>query len=123
MGTIEIARQTRKLISIEKRSVQVLVLFLLASLYFQSWPIFLGVLLGGGIALLNFRWLWRIVERVLDEEKRPYGFQAFLKFLTLILVLFLAIRFGNVDPVAFLVGLSTLILGIFFEVFRGSFRN
>ena len=58
-------RAIRKLISIEKRTAQIVGLFVAGSFWFGSWPISLGVLLGGGVALLNFRWLLRIWEKVL----------------------------------------------------------
>jgi hypothetical protein len=112
----------RKLVSIEKRSAQILALFLLASLWFQSWPISLGLVLGGGVALLNFRWLWRIMEKYLFENKKHYGLQILLKFLALLGGLFLIIRYGKVNPAAFLVGLSTLVLGIFWEAIREPLR-
>ncbi len=79
--------------------------------------------MGGGVALLNFRWLWQIMEKLIFEKKRHYGFQVLIKFLALFLVLFLVIRYGRVNPVAFLVGLSTLVMGIFFEVLRESLKN
>jgi hypothetical protein len=116
-------QETQKLISIEKRSAQILAFFLLASLWFQSWSISLGLVLGGGVALLNFHWLWRIMERFLFEKKRHYGLQVLLKFLALLVGLFLIIRYGRVNPAAFLVGLSTLVMGIFFEVIRESLRT
>ena len=116
-------QETQKLISIEKRSAQILAFFLLASLWFQSWSISLGLVLGGGVALLNFWWLWQIMEKLLFEKKRHYVFQVLIKFLILALVLFLVIRYGRVNPVAFLVGISTLVMGIFLEMFWESLKN
>jgi len=116
-------QETQKLVSIEKRSAQILALLLLASLGFQSWSVSLGFLLGGGVALLNFRWLWRMMEKVLFEKKKYYALQALVRFLALLVGLFLIIRYGKVHPVAFLVGLSTLVMGIFFEVLRESIRG
>jgi ATP synthase I chain len=114
--------EAQKLISIEKRSAQILALFLLASLWFQSWSISLGLVLGGGVALLNFHWLGRIMERYLFEKRGHYGLQVLIKFFALLAGLFLIIRYGRVNPTAFLVGLSTLVMGIFFEVIRESLR-
>ena len=82
----------------------------------------MGLVLGGGVALLNFRWLWRIMQKYLFEKKRYYGFQVLIKFLALLVALFLIVLYGGVDPVAFLVGLSTLVMGIFFEMFRESLK-
>ena len=113
-------RERQKLVTIEKRSAQFLVLTLLASLWFQSGPISLGVILGGGVAVLNFRWLWRIVEKVLFEQNKFYGIQALVKFVLLAVVVFLILRYVAVNPIAFIVGLSTLVAGILFEAFRES---
>ena len=113
-------RDTQKLVTIEKRSAQFLILLLLASLWFQSGSVSLGLILGGGVAILNFRWLWRIVEKVLFEQKKFYGVQALGKFILLTIVVFLILRYIAVNPTAFIVGLSTLVVGIFFEVFRQS---
>jgi len=115
-------RETRKLIAIEKRSAQILTLLLLASLWFQSWSISLALILGGGVAILNFRWLWRIVEKVLFEQKKFYGIQALVKFILLVVVVFFILRYLAVNPIAFIVGISTLVLGILFEVFRETLR-
>jgi len=115
-------RETKKLIAIEKRSVQLLLLLLLASLWFQDWSISLGLILGGGVAILNFRWLWRIVEKVLFEQKKFYGIQVLMKFILVGVLVFFILRYLAVNPIAFIVGLSSLVLGILFEVFRESLR-
>ena len=111
-------RETRKLVAIEKRSAQFLILLLLSSLWFQSGSISLGLLSGGAVAILNFRWLWRIVEKVLFEQSKFYGVQALVKFVLLTAVVFLILRYLAVNPIAFIVGLSTLVAGILFEAFR-----
>jgi ABC-type multidrug transport system fused ATPase/permease subunit len=113
-------RETQKLVAIEKRSAQFLIVLLLASLWFQSWSISLGLILGGGVAILNFRWLWRIVEKVLFEQNKFYGIQALVKFIFLVFVVFLIFRYLAVNPIAFIVGVSTLVAGILFEAFRES---
>jgi ABC-type multidrug transport system fused ATPase/permease subunit len=114
--------EARKLLSIEKRTAQILVVFLLASLWFQSWAVSLGLILGGGIALLNFRWLRRILSGYIFAHKKYSLFQLVGKFFALVLVIFLVIRFVRVDPLALVIGISTLVLGIVFEVVRESVR-
>ncbi len=116
-------QETQKLISIEKRSAQILVLFFLASLWFQSWAVSLGILLGGGIGLLNFRWLWRILRGYLFSGKRYSLFQLVGKFFVLLVILFVVIRYVRVNPVAFLAGISTLVLGIVIEAVRQSLKT
>jgi len=108
-------RETRKLSSIEKRSAQILALFLLASLWFHSESVLLGLILGGAVSILNFRWLWRIVEKVLFERKKSYGLQALIRFIVLGFAVGFILLYVQVHPIAFLVGISTLLLGILFE--------
>jgi steroid 5-alpha reductase family enzyme len=79
--------------------------------------------LGGGVAILNFRWLWRIMEKVLFEQKKFYGIQALMKFILLVVVVLFVLRYLAVNPIAFLAGISTLVVGILFEVIRESFRS
>lgn len=74
------------------------------------------------MAILNFHWLWRIMEKMIFEKKKIYGLQVGIKFLALLATVFLIFHFIKVHAVAFLVGISTLLLGIFFEVMRGSLR-
>ncbi len=45
-----------------------------------------------------------------------------MKFILLALVVFLILRYIAVNPIAFIVGLSTPVVGILFEVFRESLR-
>jgi hypothetical protein len=115
-------RETRKLVSIERRSVLILSLFLLASLWFRSWPISFGLILGGAVAILNFCWLAMIMEKVFLERKRLHGLQMFIKFFVLAAIIFLIFRYTRVHPIALTVGLSTLVLGILVEVFKEALR-
>ncbi len=116
-------QEARKLISIEKRSGQILLLFFLASIWFQSWAVSLGIILGGGIALLNFRWLSRILSGYLFSGKRYSLFQLVGKFFFLLGVIFVVIRYVRVNPVAFVTGISALVFGIVIEAIRQSLRT
>jgi len=115
--------EIRKLASMEKRTAQVLFLLLLGSLGFKSGSIAMGLILGGAVAILNFHWLWRIMEKVIFEKKKIHGLQVGLKFLALSAAVFMIFHFVQVHSVAFLVGISTLLPGIFIEVIRGSLRT
>ncbi len=94
-------------------------LLLLGSLWFRSWAVILGVLLGGTVAILNFHWLWLIWGKVLFEKKWLYGFQIFFKFLVLVFVIFIILRYAEINPLAFVVGSSALVVGILYEGIRG----
>lgn len=75
------------------------------------------------MAILNFRWLWRIVEKVFFEGKKFHAVQAFFKFIVLVFVIFCILRFTEANPIAFVVGISTLLSGLLFEVIGESLRT
>ena len=62
------------------------------------------------------------MEKVIFEQKWLHGIQALIKFIALVLVIFLILRFAKVNPIAFVVGISATVLGILFEVVRQSFK-
>jgi hypothetical protein len=107
-----------RLRAMEVRSLQILALFLLGGLGWRSWPVELGLVLGGGVAVLNFRWLRRIMERVVFDRQWHHGVLALFKFSLLVAVIFLILRFARVNAAAFAVGLSVLLPGILWETLR-----
>lgn len=115
-------QETRKLILIEKRATLLLGLLLLASLWFQNWSISLGLILGGGVAILNFRWLRLIMEKVFFLRKKVHILQMIIKFSVLTAVLFLILRYTRANPIALVIGISTLFLSIFGEMLWPSLR-
>jgi len=115
--------ESRKLAQIEKRSLQILGVLVLGSLIWRSWPVSLGLILGGAVALLNFRWLWYIMKKVLLEKKGMHGFQALLKFTALLFTFYLIFRFTGIHPVAFVVGISVLFMSILSETLGESLRH
>ncbi|MCX5907479.1 MAG: ATP synthase subunit I [Deltaproteobacteria bacterium] len=107
---------------IAKRSLQLLAFLILLSLFFASWAVSLGIILGGAVAILNFRWLWLIMEKVLLEKKGIHGLQALVKFTALLAAVYAIFRYIGVAPIAFIVGVSTLFLSIVWETIRESLR-
>ena len=116
--------------SIERTNLYVAGVLCAGSLFFTSLSVTIGVALGAAIVVVNFRWLRRLVERAMDKGRKArktlYGEYA-LKFL-----LFLAIPCGaiyyrkmlfDLDPLAFIVGLSTVFVAICVEGFRGVLKE
>lgn len=116
--------------SIERTNLYVAGALCAGSLFFVSLSVTLGVALGALIVVINFRWLRRLIERAMSKgqktKKTLYGEYA------LKLVLFLAIPCGvvyyrkdlfDLDPLAFIVGLSTVFVAICVEGFRGYFKE
>ena len=102
--------------------MQVLLFAAAVSLFWQSWAFSLGVILGGGVALLNFHWLALIGAKIFLEQKPLYGIQVPIKFIAVILAVFLILTYTKVHAVAFLCGTSTLVLGILYEALRRGVR-
>lgn len=114
--------EIRRLIQIEKRSLQILVLLVLGSLLLQSGPVTLGLILGGAVAVLNFRWLRHMMGKILLEKKGIHALQALVKFTVLLITFYLIFRFTGVHPIAFILGISVLFMSILSETLRESLR-
>lgn len=92
-------------------------------LTFAAWAGFSGsaalsVFLGGGIVIASFEVLkWQLKRALMREGSVPTKgglfFAYYLRYLGTLLFIFLVISFGWVEPIAFLVGLSTVVISIF----------
>jgi hypothetical protein len=85
----------------------------LASLFLRDVPIFLGAFAGSVLAALNwlgFRWVG--VRMAAAGNKKRFGIFLAIKTLAILVAVVLVLGTGRVEPVAFLVGLSSLVLGI-----------
>jgi len=83
-----------------------------------------GAACGAAIAYGNFFLIRRILEKALSgggAVNKAFVVQYTLKFLGLIAVIFLAVRYGGFDVAGFLLGLSSLFLGVLFEALARSF--
>ncbi len=85
----------------------------LASLLLRDVPIFLGALAGSVLAALNwlgFRWVG--VRMAATGNKKRFAVFLAIKTIAILVAVVLVLGTGRVSPVAFLVGLSSLVLGI-----------
>ncbi len=83
----------------------------------SDWRSGLGVVVGGAIALTNYRLLQRTICRALlpREKKGVLGrvlAKYYLRFLATAVVLFFLVRQGWVEPLGLLVGLSVVVITI-----------
>ena len=114
---------------VERISLVMIVVATLASLVAWQRPVFLGVALGGLLAAVNFYALRRILQGLFKSEDKQSGKQATLaillmaKFGLLAASIFLVVRYLPVDPMAFLAGMSTVVLAIFVEGIRVVLRG
>ena len=107
---------------IERMSLLVLGLVILASLLFWDAGITLGVALGGLIGTLNFYALRRLVQTIATggspRKQAVIVLLLMLKFGALAGLIYLAMKLLPINPLALLVGISVLVLSIFVEGFR-----
>jgi ATP synthase I chain len=79
-----------------------------------------GCAIGGTLSVLHFKWLALFLTAVVDPSRRQHyshlkkiALGAYLaKYLIIIGVVYLLFRYGVVDPLGFLGGLSVIFLGI-----------
>lgn len=84
-----------------------------------------GAVCGAGIAYGNFFLIRKILEKAFlggGAVSRGFVVQYTLKFLGLIGVVYLVVRYGGFDLLGFLLGLSSLFLGVLLEVAARSFE-
>lgn len=114
---------------VERIAIVFVAVATLLSLLFWPRAVFLGVATGGGLAAVNFYALRRILQGILQASGRNPAKQVMLavlltlKFGVLAACLFLIVKYVAVDPVAFMVGISLVVLAIFIEGFCSVFRR
>ena len=109
----ELKEPKKKLYTIAKRAALVLLAFVLGSLFFESKKVFFGVTLGGGLSLANLLLSGKIVEGIFQKKtpnKAPIIIGYIIKILFLFGVLFFLITRGVINPIAFVVGFSSVFL-------------
>lgn len=124
------AQTLSRIDSIERTNLYVAGALCAGSLFFASLSVTLGVGVGAAIVVVNFRWLRRLVERAMTKgtraKKTLYG-EYVLK-----LLLFLAIPCGvifyrkvlfDLNPLAFILGLSTVFIAVCVEGFKGFLKR
>jgi hypothetical protein len=77
---------------------------------------------GGAVAIINFRWLGAVLQRVAQPEKPQYDRAAVLRIvgrLALFAGMFAALLLvPKIEPVAVMLGFSTLVVALIFEGIR-----
>ena len=85
-----------------------------------------GAVCGAAIACGNFFLIRRILEKAFSgggTVSKAFVVQYVLKVLGLIAVIYLVVRYGGFDILGFLLGLSSLFLGVLFEALARSFET
>ena len=78
----------------------------------------------GTVAIINFRWLEMVIERVVQPGQPRYDLSSIFRIigrLALLAGLLAAIAWlPHIDPVAIVLGFSALVAALIIEGFRGS---
>jgi hypothetical protein len=108
----------KKLVTAEKRALIILIFLVAASLFFESKKIFFGVLIGGGLSLVNIVALSKIGEKVFQQKnprKSPVIITYLIKIIIFFGVLFFLVSHEIINIFAFIVGFSIIIFIIGLE--------
>jgi hypothetical protein len=88
-----------------------------------------GCAIGGALSVLHFKWLAMFLTAIVDPQRRPYSrikkvaLGAYLaKYLIISGVVYLLFRYGVVEPLGFLGGLSVIFVAICVAGLRRSKR-
>ncbi len=94
----------------------ILIILVLLSLFWQSPPITYGVLGGGLLVILNYRWLGRSLLGLISDPQQHSvkGFKRNYLFRLLVVAsaIYILLVRGGVHPLALIVGLSVVILNL-----------
>ena len=118
-------RETGLLRGINRRNWVILALLCLASLFWMSTPITLGVLAGGLLAIIGHYWRYRALLAILgspaEVAARRFQIGYIIRLGTLAVSLYALIAIIKVDPVALIIGLSVVVINILFTTWQRSF--
>ncbi len=109
-------RDDQLLAEMALRNWIILLVLVLLSLFWQSLPVTMGVLAGGVLVIINYRWLGRSLFKVLSDPHRgaEKGFKRNYLFRLLFIAssIYLLLVRGGVHPLALVVGLSVVVINI-----------
>jgi len=94
---------------------------------FADAPMTLGMLAGGLISIASFVWLNRSLKNLLGPASGGSKFWmqvlSMLKLVIIALLLMLLIMNANINPIGLLIGLSVVVLNVFFVVIKSVFTG
>lgn len=110
------------LAQLARRNWIILIILVLVSLAWRSVPVTQGVIAGGLVAIIGYRWLQHSLVSVLaqggDRATKRFRSGYVVRLAALALVLYLLIAKGGVQPIALSVGLSVVVINIIWTTFR-----
>lgn len=110
---------------LQKTSIYILILGCLLLIFFRNGRLLVSFALGSALMIINLRVLKWIVETALKREEKRKWFFLFLplQFLLLLGFISIVILYGNIEPVFFLIGISTFFIAILINSLQFSGRQ
>ena len=106
----------RLLAEMAQRNWIVLLVLVILSLFWQSLSVTLGVLAGGVLVIINYRWLGRSLFKVISNPQQgaEKGFKRNYLFRLVFIAssIYILLVRGGVHPIALAVGLSVVVINI-----------
>ena len=113
---IMIQQDDQLLAEMARRNWIILLVLVLISLFWQSLPVTMGVLSGGVLVIINYRWLGRSLFKLLDNPQPAMqkGFKRNYLFRLVFIAgsIYILLARGGVHPLALVVGLSVVVVNI-----------
>lgn len=110
------------LAQMSRRNWIILALLALGSLVWRSPAVTKGVLGGGLVAIIGYGWMQRSLVKALAgaDRRAAKRFQSgyLLRLAVLAAALFVLLVKGGVQPLALIIGLSVVVINIFWTTFR-----
>lgn len=113
--------------SFYRRNWLILGLVLAVALVFGSLPMVKGIFAGGLVSIASFYWLGRSLRNLLGADSGGSKFwmqvMSILKNVMIALILFLLIMNFNINPIGLLIGLSVVVINVFFVAIKSLFTG
>ncbi len=113
--------------TLNRRSWLILGFMLLVSLLFHDTPLTLGILCGGLVSIGAFLWLRRSLRHLLAEPdsgaKARYQFGYVVRLLTLAVLLAVLVAVVKINTVGLIIGLSVVVINLFWTTIQHSLNH
>ncbi len=110
-----------------RRNWIILAILIAASLPWRSVEISAGVASGGMVAILGFGWLYGSLLRLINNPEqrtaKRFKISYFIRLGSLAAILFLLIAKAKVNPVALSIGLSVVVVNLFWSTLRSLHKS
>jgi len=114
-------------VALHRRSWLILAVLLIGSLPFRNPAFSFGILCGGMVSIGGFLWLRRALRQLLAEPgpgaKARYQFGYLVRLVTLAIVLAVLIAVLKIHTVGLVIGLSVVVINLFWTTIQHSLRG